>query len=41
MWSESHDPFFNFYARNHISGMAEARVTKFGMQIEYQVLGLG
>ena len=27
-WSGSHDPFFNFDARNHISGMAEARVAK-------------
>jgi len=29
----SHDPFFNFDARNHISGMAE--VAKFCMQVEY------
>jgi len=31
----SRDPFFNFDARNHISGTAEATVAKFCMQVEY------
>jgi len=26
---------FNFYARNHISETAEAKVSKFCMQVEY------
>jgi len=26
-------PIFNFYARNYISGEAEARAAKFGMQV--------
>ena len=34
-WSGSRDPFFYFYARDHISGTAEATVAKFCMQIEY------
>jgi len=33
-WSGSHDPFFNFDARNHISGMAEATDVKFCMPEE-------
>jgi len=28
-------PILNINARNHISGMAEARVTKFCMQVEH------
>jgi len=31
----SYDPFFNFDARNHISGTAEATVAEFCMQVEY------
>ena len=29
------DHFFNFNARNHICGMAEATVAEFCMQVEY------
>ena len=31
----SRGPFFNFDARNYISGTAKATVAKFSMQIEY------
>jgi len=31
----SHDPFFNFDSRNHISRTAEVTVAKVCMQIEY------
>jgi len=34
-WSVSHDPFFYFDAHNHISGMAETRVLKLCIQVEY------
>jgi len=34
-WALSRDPFFNFDARNHIFGMAEATVAKLCIQVEY------